>query len=328
MRIGTAALERWTARREQACAGKEIGRGGDGGNAGAGYMLLAMAGFTFNDALAKGIGDSLSVAQLIAVRGTMLVVLMGVFFTWRQHRGSVAVPLFEATRRAMRQPLVLARSLCELLATAAFLTALTQLPFAVLASLLQAMPLLVTAGAALFLGEAVGWRRWLAIMVGLCGVLVILRPGASGFADDGLAFGIGCVVLSAGRDLCTRRIPVDVPSLGVTMVSVLLMTLCALVWCTFGGEWRAMSIAQLALLAGAALCLFAGMQGIVLAMRSGDVAAIMPYRYTGLVWAVLLGWLFYAEVPDLWTLVGGGIVVGTGLYTFARERRVARRAVF
>jgi len=316
MRIGTAALERRPAGRQA---------GGERGNlAGAGFMLLAMAGFTINDALIKALDGALPVTQVIAVRGAMLMALVIAWSALRSNATAGTPPLFEATRRAARQPLVLARSGCEMLATIAFLIALTQLPFAVISAMLQSMPLLVTAGAALFLSEPVGWRRWLAIGVGLIGVLIILRPGGAGFADTALVFAVACVVLSAGRDLCTRRIPKAVPSVGVTMVSVAVMTLCTLLWCTVRGGWIGMSGTQLGLMAAAAVFLFAGMQGIVLAMRSGDVAAIMPFRYTGLVWAVLIGWLVFAEVPDAWTWVGGCVVVGTGLYTFARERRVGR----
>jgi len=331
MRIGTATLERWTAAREAMNeprdAGSERNGPSAGSGAGAGFMLLAMAGFTFNDAMIKGLDGALPATQVIAVRGVMLIGLIMGWFAVRARSVAGAVPVLQATRRAVREPLVLARSGCETLATVAFLIALTQLPFAVISAMLQSMPLLVTAGAALFLSERVGWRRWLAILAGLVGVLIILRPGGAAFADSALLLAVACVLLSAGRDLCTRRIPVDVPSVGVTMVSVVLMTACSLVWCTATGAWSAMSAAQLGLMAGAALFLFAGMQGIVLAMRSGEVSAVMPYRYTGLVWAVVIGWLLFAEVPDVWTLVGAGVVVGTGLYAFARERRLARQGV-
>lgn len=288
-------------------------------------MLLAMAGFTINDAFIKGIDGELPVTQIIAVRGSVLLVLIAsfLFVSARRSRRKSAVVRFSDMRRAFSHPLVLARALCEFAATIAFMMALTRLPFAVISSSLQSMPLLVTAGAALFLGEQVGWRRWMAILIGLVGVLIILRPGAAGgFPVAGLVPAILCVLLSAARDLFTRRLPSDVPSLGVTVVAAFVITSGGIAGVLVTGAWVSMTLVQFALMASAAVFLFAGMQGIVLSMRTGDVSAVVPFRYTSLLWAMLLGLVWFGEVPDTWTLIGSAVVVGTGLYTFARERRL------
>ncbi len=299
---------------------------------GAAYMLLAMAGFTINDSLIKGIGDALPVWQVIAVRGVLLLMLMAVFLAVTARRGtraSVAVHQGQVHashwKLLLTNPKVLARALCELLATIAFFMALLRLPLAVLSAVLQAMPLLVTAGAAVFLGQEVGWRRWLAIGIGFLGVLIILRPGATaGFAIAALLPAVACVVASAARDLFTRSLAPGVPSMGVTVTSAIVITSGGIVGSVVTGEWQSVSAWHWLLLISAAVFLFAGMQGIVMAMRAGDVAAVVPYRYTGLLWAVGLGWVFFSEIPDVWTIVGASIVVGSGLYTFARERRLER----
>ena len=294
---------------------------------GAGYMLLAMAGFTINDAFIKGIDGELPVNQVIATRGVLLLTLMALYLFVSARRSSVSDDAVGLTdlRVAITNPFVLARAACEFAATVAFMIALNRLPLAVISSSLQSMPLVVTAGAALFMSEHVGWRRWIAILVGLAGVLVILRPGVEGgFALSGLLPAVLCVVLSAGRDLFTRCVPAKVSSLGVTAVSAFVITCGGLVGVLFSGTWVPVSWMHLLLMASAAVFLFVGMQGIVLAMRTGEVAAIVPFRYTSLLWAILLGWLWFDEIPDRWTVVGSAVVVGMGLYTFARERRLQR----
>jgi drug/metabolite transporter (DMT)-like permease len=289
-------------------------------------MALAMAGFTINDAFIKSLDDALPVMQTMSVRGAFLLALMALWLKWPRGAKAPSLSLQDLTHVATHS-LVLMRAACELLATVFFLLALTRLPFAVIVAVLQAMPLLVTAGAALFLGESVGWRRWMAIAVGLIGVLIILRPGAEqGFPGAALIFMLACVLLSAARDLCTRRLPKSIPSIGVTLISASVITCGGVVGMLFSDTWVPLSLHHLIVLASASVFLFVGMQGIVLAMRTGQVASIVPFRYTSLLWAVSLGWLVFDEVPDRWTLTGAAIVVGMGIYTFARERQLSQRA--
>ncbi len=285
-------------------------------------MVLAMAGFTINDAFVKSLGDMLPVTQTMSVRGVFLLVLMSLWLGLPQTNKARSLPLRDLAKIA-RNPTVLLRAACELLATLFFLLALTRLPFAVIIAVLQAMPLLVTAGAAMFLKEHVGWRRWVAISAGLAGVLIILRPGAEqGFEAAALVFAVGCVVFSAGRDLFTRRVPTSIPSLGVTVVSATVITIGGFAGLILTESWVPLSAHGLLVLASASVFLFVGMQGIVMAMRTGQVAFIVPFRYTGLIWAVAIGWVVFAETPDRLTLLGATIVVGTGIYTFARERHL------
>ena len=272
-------------------------------------MVLAMTGFVVNDALVKSLDGRLPNAQIMLVRGALLGAMIGAVL-WRRrllHRlGDVL------------HPLVLARAGGELLGTVFFLAALVRLPFATIAAILQSLPLAVTLGAALFLGEPVGWRRWLAILIGFGGVLLIVRPGGAGFEPATLLM-LACVASAAARDLFTRALPPALPSLLVSAATTLVVSLAGALWCLLARDWVAMTGRELATLAAASLCLFAGYQFIVLAMRGGEVAHVVPYRYTSLVIAVLLGLLFFGEVPDGWTVAGASIIVATGLFALYRE---------
>ena len=279
-------------------------------------MMLSMTGFACGDALVKSLDGRLPTGQIMLVRGLMLTALIA-FLLWR--RGLLA-RLGEANHRW-----VYARSVAELAATVAFLIAIVRLPFASVSAILQALPLAVTLGAALFLAEPVGWRRWLAILVGFGGVLLIVRPGSSAFEPASLLV-VACVGFAATRDLFTRVLPAAIPSLLVTTVTCLVATAAGALWCLVARDWVAMTGTELATLAGCAVCLFFGYQFIVLAMRTGEIAYVVPYRYTSLVVAVALGAIFFDEVPDAWTVAGAGVIVATGLFSLYRELVVRRRA--
>jgi drug/metabolite transporter (DMT)-like permease len=182
--------------------------------------------------------------------------------------------------------------------------------------------LAVTLAAAVFFGEPVGWRRYLAIAVGFAGVLIIVRPGSEGFTVYSLwaMASVGFVVL---RDLATRRLSAAAPGPAIVFATSLAMTLTAGAL-TAATEWRPMEIQSLASLSGSALFLLVGYHFSVNSMRTGEIGFVQPFRYTLLIWATLLGIVMFGEWPDFWTLLGGAIVVATGLFMFYRERRVIR----
>jgi len=279
-------------------------------------MMLSMAGFVANDALVKSLDGRLPFGQVMLVRGALLGALIGVL-VWRQG-------LFARAREALH-PMVIARSGGELLGTVFFLAALTRLPFATISAILQALPLAVTLGAAIFLGEKVGWRRWTAILIGFGGVMLIVRPGSVRFEPATLLV-VLTVCFAAARDLFTRSLPPALPSLLVSATTTVLIALAGLLWCVVARDWTPMTGRELGTLAAAAFCLFFGYQFIVLAMRSGDVAYVVPYRYTSLLFAIAIGFAFFDETPDAWTLAGAAVIVATGLFTLYREL-VSRRAI-
>ncbi len=277
-------------------------------------MALAMFGFTTNDAITKGLTDTFSLAQIIAVRGLFATMLMACL-AW--YRGAFAQPALALN------PLVVARAFTEVGATLLFLTALAHMPLANISAVLQSLPLAVTMGAALFFGERVRWRRWLAITIGFAGVLVIVRPGLEGFNAYSLLV-LCCVCFAAARDLITRQIPDAVPSLLVSVVTAGLLTVVGSALIIPLGGWAPMQPLDLGKLALAAVLLMIGYQFIIVAMRMGDISFVAPFRYTALLWAVTLGILMFGEWPDEAILAGAALVVGSGLYSLYRERKLGR----
>ncbi|ASJ76736.1 Riboflavin transporter [Granulosicoccus antarcticus IMCC3135] len=272
-------------------------------------MVSSMAGFAINDALVKSLGDDLSISQILGVRGLMVSILI-VLVLWQ--RG-----LLSRWKEALI-PMVGFRASMELAAAYCFLMALVQLPFASVSAILQALPLAVTLGAALVFREVVGWRRWSAIVIGFIGVLIIIRPGTGGFAPASL-WVVVSVVFAASRDLSTRALPASLPSLLVTAATALLITVFGLASVWISGDWVPLNARHLQVLALASVFLFVGYQFIVLSMRTGDIAYVVPYRYTNLLWSIFLGYLFYGEVPDAYTILGSSIVIAMGLFTLYRE---------
>ncbi len=168
------------------------------------------------------------------------------------------------------------------------------------------------------------WRRWLAIAVGFAGVLIIIRPGVEGFEFASILVVVS-VFFAAARDLATRALPAALPSLLVSAASAVLVTVFAFAVLFIQGNWITLETRHLKVLLPASVFLFFGYQFIVLAMRTGDVSYVVPYRYTSLLWSIFLGYLFFAEVPDTLTLIGSAIVVSMGLFTVYRELLSARR---
>lgn len=282
---------------------------------GAIFMCLAMAGFTVNDALVKSVTGVMNPRQIILVRGVMTSVLV---LLLARHFGAFR------SLRLLLDPIVALRIVAEVVAAITYISALGEMPLANASAILQALPLAVTSGAALFLGEPVGWRRWLAILVGFVGVLIVLRPGPDGFSAASIAVAAS-VVAAAVRDLCTRRISPDVPSLFISATTAVIITLTGAVLVVPLGGWQPMSATSLLHLAAASLVLLVGYQCIVLAMRFGEIAIVAPLRYTSLIWSIGIGILFFSERPDIWTMTGVGIIIVSGLYALARENK--RRAV-
>jgi drug/metabolite transporter (DMT)-like permease len=280
----------------------------------AGYMMASMAGFTCNDAFMKSVAGALPLFQAVFLRGLIATLLIA-GLAWSQ--GALR---FRAGRRDRR--LVGVRCVAEIGGTACFLTALFHMPIANASAILQSVPLAVTLGAALFLGEPVGWRRYVAIAIGFLGVLVIVRPGSEGFNAYAL-FAVAAIGFIVLRDLSTRRLTPDVPALGVVVVTSATLTLAALA-AALATEWRPFDAGHLLRLAIAAVCILVGYLFGVMTMRIGEIGFVQPFRYTLLVWAILLGIVMFDEWPDLWMLVGSAIVVATGLFTFYRERALAR----
>lgn len=282
---------------------------------GALFMVLAMASFTFNDAIIKSVTPFMNIGQIMMLRGMMTLVMVYVI---ARKMGALR-PI-----KTILKPVVMARCLCEVAATIFFLTGLTYIDFANVSSIMQSLPLVVTLGAALFLGEPVGWRRWLAILIGFSGVLIILRPGQDGFSTGSLYL-VAAVAVTAGRDLLTRKMYSDIPSMTITFFTTLVNTMFGAALVVPYGGWQPVSGELIAYLFCASILVMVGYQTIIMAMRSGEIAFVAPFRYTSLVFAFAVSIIVFNETIDLWTIVGASVVICSGLYTFYREARKNRK---
>jgi drug/metabolite transporter (DMT)-like permease len=281
---------------------------------GAVFMSVAMAGFVLNDTMMKLVFADLELFQSIFLRGLLLALLLAL----------LALPRRQLMHRASRSD---ARALGlrvvgEIGSATCFLTALYHMPIANATAIIQVIPLAITLAAAMFFGERVGWRRYSAIAVGFAGVMIIVRPGAEGF-DAYALWAVAAVGFMVLRDLSTRRLSPAIPSLYVAFVTALLTAAFAGALSLAQG-WQPLDLRNLGLLCTSAGFLVFGYLFSIKAMRVGEVAFVSPFRYTILIWAIVLGIAVFGEIPDDWTLLGAGIVVATGIYTFYRERKLMR----
>ncbi|PZQ94558.1 MAG: EamA family transporter [Cereibacter sphaeroides] len=281
---------------------------------GALYMMVAMAAFTLNDAAMKVATETVPLFQATAMRGTVTTAML-VFLGF-------SLGGFGRNISPRDLGLVAVRSVAEIGATLFFLLALVHMPLANLSAIMQCLPLAVTLGAALIFRDRIGWRRMLAIAIGFGGVLIILRPGAAGF-DEWSAMGLASVACVVVRDLATRRLSRDIPSVFVALSSAVAVLAMGLVGMTATGV-QAVSLHECVVIAAASVALIAGYMSGVMAMRVGDIGFIAPFRYTSLVWAIGLGWMVFGTFPDWLTLLGAGIVIATGIFTLYRERKLAQ----
>lgn len=278
----------------------------------AGLMTLGMAGFTLSDACMKLVSADLPLDQAIALRGVPTVAALGALAGW-QGSWRARLPRRDWARIGLR-------TLAEVAAAWLFLAALVRMPLANASAILQALPLTVSLGAALFLGEPLGWRRLTAIGAGFVGVLMIVQPGTDGFTVWSL-LAMGSVLTVAVRDLATRRMSAAVPSGLVALCAACGVTGSALLAGGLRGGWVAPPAAAWGALAVSAAAVVTGYLMVIGAMRRGEVASVAPFRYTGLIWSLFLGLALFGNWPDRLTLAGSVVVVASGLYTLWRETR-------
>lgn len=280
---------------------------------GALLMMLSMAAFTCNDAVIKTVTQTLPIYESVALRGVVVLVFM-VVLAMIQGRGvRLRVP------RGDVLPLVL-RTAADIVSTLLYLVALRQMALADISAIMQALPLAVTLAAAMFFGEPLGWRRLTAIGVGFAGVILILRPGTGAF-DTWSVLALASMLLIVVRDMVTRMFSASVGSTTIAFWAALTVMLSGWV---MGVEetWRMPTPTEAGLLMLSAFFLTVGYLTAVATMRVGEISFVAPFRYTSLIWAIILGLAMFGEWPDVWTWAGSVLVVGAGLYTILRERQI------
>jgi len=274
-------------------------------------MVLAMACFTFEDMFVKVASKTIPAGQILLLFG-IGGTLAFIFLTLRR-REVILHP-------AILSKPILIRAIFETIGRVFYTLALIYIPLSSASAILQATPLVVVTGAAIFFGEKVGWRRWTAIIVGFIGVLMILQPGLEGFETTSILAVIGTLGF-AGRDLATRAAPKVLSNTQLGIYGFFVLIPIGLVMLIFSGGAVIPSFYPALQLLGMIIFGVIAYYALTIAMRTGEVSVVTPFRYTRLVFALILGMIVFSEQPNLMTLLGSAIVVSSGIYTLLRNRR-------
>ena len=275
-------------------------------------MILSMACFAVEDTFIKLLSARLPATQIlfsVGFGGALITLALAV---------TLNVNLAD---KILLNKHVISRTIADLFGAFFFTSAMVLIPMSLLASILQATPLFVTLGAAILLGEKVGWRRWSAIFIGFLGIIIILQPGYGSFQLASL-LGLAAVLCLALRDVVTRDMATEIPTLTVTFYACLAMGSAGFIAYPFFGTPIMPTTFEAILLVCAAIIGVTGYFLIVLATRKGDVSVIAPFRYSRLLFSLVLASLILGEMLTLPILLGGLLVVSSGIYTFGRERRL------
>ncbi len=281
-------------------------------------MVLAMLGFALEDMFMKQMANALPTGQILAMLGFGGGLIFAIV-CWIQGQSLLA--------RDVLHPMVLLRNFGEVFGTVGYVSAVILTPISSASAIFQATPLFVTLGAALFLQESVGWRRWVAIAVGFCGVLLIIRPGLDSFQPASL-FAVQGVIFLGIRDLATRRIPRSISSMRLSTYAFAVIVPTGLVlMAVMGDSFAVPSGTDSWRIAGSIAAGVLGYYALVTATRLGDMSHIAPFRYSRLVFALIVGTTVFGERPDLATLIGAAIIVGSGTYAAIREGQRRRASL-
>lgn len=282
---------------------------------GAALMTFSMLAFAIEDVLIKTLGARIPAGQIISLIAIGAALAFAIWFAANRQ------PVFV---KEHMNPRVWGRAFFEVAGTMLFISALMRMDVTMLSAIIQATPLVVALGGVLFLSQTVGWRRWAAILVGFVGVLLIVRPGLEGFTLITM-IGVGGMIGLAGRDLMTRSINVPISGAHLSLHAFLALIPAGLVLCWIDGTPLVIpSVGDgLTLIVCVSVALVAYLS-IVAATRSGDAAFISMFRYTRMLFALILGMTILGERPDTLTLIGVAIVIGAGVFTLLREARARR----
>ena len=272
-------------------------------------MILAMAGFAFEDLFIKILSSHLPISEIIIILGfTGSVVFLIIAIIQRE-------PIIHKDALSKH---VIMRTIFELLGAVFFVTAIALTPLSSATAILQITPLLVTIGAVIFFREKVGWRRWTAVFIGFMGVLLIVRPGFEGFMPASIFALLGSLFLAA-RDLATRAMKVDLPSVTIALYAFIAFGISGILIIPFNSPMIIPTSNQMIYFIGASTFGVIAYYSLVISSRIGEMSVISPFRYSRIVFAMLLAIIILGERPDSLTLIGATIIVVSGFYTFIRE---------
>lgn len=274
-------------------------------------MTISMAAFVVNDAILKSSGTDVGVFQSIFVRG---IFAGAVLFIAAIMRGA-----FAQTGDFRANVLIGWRTLAEIAATFSFVTALFNLPLANATAIMQTTPIVMAVGAALVFKERITARQTVAIVIGFIGVLLIIRPSSGDF-NIFVFFCLLAVLCSVIRDLIVRNLTAEVSSLFIAFIATASITVVSGCFMVLTQTWVPLTALDVLLFAVAAVFLSVGYFCAVAAMRVGVMAYVSAFRYTVLLWAALLGWLVFSDIPSLWTVLGMVVIVLSGLLLVSQSK--------
>lgn len=278
-------------------------------------MMLAMATLIGNDTLLKLAAQTMTVGQALFIRGLVLVPLLGVLAL---RGGALARP------RDAIHPTVLLRTVGEVLFVSFYISALVHLPIGDATAILMLAPVLATLGAALAFREPVGAWRWAAVLVSFAAVILVIRPTVHGFDPWLLVAGLG-MVCAVIRDLAARRLPPGCSTSLAALVAAAGVSVFSLGLMLFEGL-RPFDLTGVAYALAAGVVATVAFNAMIGSMRAANVAVVMPFRYSCIIWAMVIQAVVFGLMPDALALAGTGLLLLVGIASYARERLLRRRA--
>lgn len=283
---------------------------------GAAMMVAAMALFAMGDGLVKLTSSMMGPGQVLALMGLGSALVYAVMM--QRH---AETPF----SRAFFNRYVIIRNVGEIIATSGVFLSLTYAPISIFSAIMQVLPLLLTLAAILFLGETVGWRRWIAILGGLVGMLMIIRPGTDAFHPASL-FSVLAVCGMAMRDLGARMAPAAISSRLLAFYATLALVPTGGVMMVLGRGPQPVSTGEGAILLGMIVLVTVAYLLATMAMRMGEVSVITPFRFSRLIFGLIVGIVAFGERPDAWVYAGSAVILASGAYAYLREARLRSRA--
>ena len=266
-------------------------------------MMLMLLLTVTNDVMMKAVLTDIPIFQSLFVRGLMLTPLVLFLLYWR---GELVIKVNRTDKL-----IIFMRMCCEVGLAYSILAALKVMPLANVVTILQCVPFGMTIAAALFLYEKVNWLRWVSVLVGFAGVLFIVRPGTDGFSYYSL-YALLAVILFVVRDVLVRKLSANLPSTFLAAPLVIAVTIAGGIMTPFSG-WQPLQAWHLLLLFGAGLAITTSYLLAIIIMRTGEVSFVSPFRYSGIIWAILAGIFIFDEWPDTLALTGATIIMLAGI---------------
>jgi len=287
---------------------------GDNNTKGIILMMLSMVAFTLADTLVKVISPDISPPQiLILLMGGSLILFVSLAKIQGEHfNGAYAL-----------SPIMLLRYAAEILAMFSMVLALVYVPLSTVGAITQASPIIGVLGAVLFLEERISWRRWVSIIIGFLGVLLIIQPGSIAF-EPSVLWAVSAMFGLAIRDLTTRVVPAEIQPASMAAYTMIVATPCAVVWALYNGDPLISSNTNWYLVVPMILLGTIGYVTLISSLRMALVSVVLPFRYSRIVIMIVLGMVLFDERPNALVYIGAALVIASGIYIIWREQQVKK----